>query len=227
MLFTTAAFGAVDRIRLTTQLWPPYQIAHPDGTISGVAIDRVRCTLGRMDQPYQIAFMEWSNAQLYVRRGEFDGFFLASRNDARDKYATISNPVAEQSWVLYSFQETGKDIFASMDYKTNISIAATFGSSMWFWLKENGYQVDKFPKDSRRLVDLLLSRKVRAVLENRIVMEQELARRGIKPDSFSSLEVRRNDLGVYFSKTFLGNNPGFLDRFNRTLTTCMPARDRK
>ncbi|WP_281648359.1 transporter substrate-binding domain-containing protein [Parendozoicomonas sp. Alg238-R29] len=224
MLFTTVAASA-ERIKLATQEWSPYQTSTPSGQVSGIAIDRVRCALATMQQPYQIAFMEWSNAQLNVRRGEFDGFFLASRNEARDKYATLSAPVAQQSWVLYSFQDTASDLFATMDYKENVSIAATFGSGKWFWLMKKGYRVDKYPKDTRRLVDLLLDRKVSAVLETRLVMEEELARRGIKLDIFNQLEIRSSDLGVYFSNTFLQNNPGFLESFNRALSHCRTQKE--
>ena len=55
-------------------------------------------------------------------------------------------------------------------------------------------------------------------------MEQELQRRGLKPDSLNQLELYRNDLGVYFSNEFLGRNPGFLERFNQSLKSCpLPA----
>ena len=59
-------------------------------------------------------------------------FFVASRNDARDKYATLSDTVARQHWVLYSFQDVDNNQFATMDYKEGISVAATFGSAKWF-----------------------------------------------------------------------------------------------
>ncbi|MCL6272130.1 transporter substrate-binding domain-containing protein [Sansalvadorimonas sp. 2012CJ34-2] len=213
---------ATERLKLATQVWSPYQYTTPDGQIHGLAIDRVRCTLGNLQQPYQIAFMEWSNAQLNVRRGDFDGFFLASRNESRDKYATLSDTVARQHWVLYSFQDIGKALFTTMDYKENVSVAATFGSAKWFWLKKNGYRVDKYPKDVRRLVDLLLDRKVSAVLETREVMDEELKRRGIKADSLNQIELRQKKLGVYFGRDFLGRNPGFLDQFNKALKSCVP-----
>ena len=218
------ANAETERVKLATQEWAPYQYSTPDGQIHGLAIDRVRCTLGRMQQPYQIAFMEWSNAQLNVRRGDYDGFFLASRNDSRDKYATLSDTVAEQHWVLYSFQDLQRDVFSTMDYKENVSVAATFGSAKWFWLKKHNYRVDKYPKDTRRLVDLLLDRKVSAVLETREVMDEELKRRGIKPGSLNQIELHHKELGVYFSKEFLGQNPGFLTRFNTTLKSCVPTK---
>ncbi|WP_461538348.1 substrate-binding periplasmic protein [Spongorhabdus nitratireducens] len=223
-LITFPVFAAVDRLRLATQEWAPYQYSTADGGIHGLATDRVRCALGKMQQPYQIAFMEWSKAQLEVRQGAFDGFFVASRNDTRDKYATLSDTVAQQQWVLYSFQDVDNNQFATMDYKEGISVAATFGSAKWFWLKKNGYRVDKYPKDTRRLVDLLLERKVGAILETREVMEQEMQRRGLKLDSFNQLELYSNELGVYFSNEFLGRNPGFLQRFNQALKSCpLPA----
>ncbi len=221
VLLPTSSGAKEGRIRLATQEWSPYQYTTEDGQIHGLAIDRIRCALGMIKQPYQIAFMEWSKAQLLVRRGDYDGFFLASRNTSRDKYAQISDIVAEQHWVLYSFQDIGKELFATMDYKENVSVAATFGSAKWFWLKENGYQVDKYPKDSRRLVDLLLERKVSAILETREVMEEELLRRGIKPDSLSQIELNRKELGVYFGNDFIGRNPGFLERFNKALKSCV------
>ena len=220
ILLLSPVADAADRVRLATQEWPPYQTSTADGRISGTAIERVRCAFAHMKQPYQIAFTEWSSAQLNVRRGEFDGFFLASRNESRDKYATLSAPVTRQAWALYSFQDSDRDLFATMDYKENVSIAATFGSDKWFWLMKNGYRVDKQPKDTRRLVDLLLDRKVSAVLETQLVLEEELSSRGIQTDSFNQLEVHKTDLGVYFSNDFLRRNPGFLESFNHALAQC-------
>ena len=76
LLAGTPSYG-VDRVKLATQLWPPYQTLD-DGVMGGVVLERVQCTLRRMQQPYELNMMRWDSAQLLVESGKMDGFFALS-----------------------------------------------------------------------------------------------------------------------------------------------------
>ncbi|GAL33785.1 hypothetical protein JCM19240_2481 [Vibrio maritimus] len=93
----TFSASAVERITLATQIWTPYQTVDSNGTIGGVAVDRVKCALGRMGQPYEIRVMRWDKAQLMVETGEMHGFFAGSSNSRRAQYATASYPIVSEN----------------------------------------------------------------------------------------------------------------------------------
>ena len=54
-----ASASAAERLLLATQIWTPYQTVDEQGRIGGLAVDRVKCALGDMDQPYEIRVMRW------------------------------------------------------------------------------------------------------------------------------------------------------------------------
>lgn len=217
-LLAGSSQAAPERLLLTTQHWPPYQL-DLDGAIGGQAVKRMQCALRVMRQPYQISFLDWSEAQLQVKQGRQHGFFSASRNQSRDAFAEWVGPVAQQTWVWYSLDDNLTELYHSMDFKERVSVAATFGSGKWFWLKRNGYRVVKDPQDPAALLDLLLRRKVDVILENELVMQAQLDR----IDGGASIQqypFLNKALGVYFSKDFLSQHPGFKGRFEKALADC-------
>ena len=218
LTLSVPALAAPERLLLTTQHWPPYQLDN-NGQIDGIAVKRLQCTLRRMKQPYQISFLDWSEAQLQVKQGTQHGFFSASRNQSRDSFAQWVGPIAQQTWVWYSLDDNLTELYHSMDFKERVTVAATFGSGKWFWLKRNGYRVVKDPKEPAALLDLLLRRKVDVILENDLVMEQQLAGRA-GADSIQQYPFKNKELGVYFSNDFLKDNPAFKQRFESALAKC-------
>ena len=67
-LFTVAnasaqsTFGPA-RLHLTTQDWPPYQ-DYKHGQMQGLALDKVKCALSHMGQPYQITTVSYTHLTL-------------------------------------------------------------------------------------------------------------------------------------------------------------------
>ncbi len=210
------------KLKLATWNWPPYLQAISHRELTGPAIDRLRCTLGRIQQPYQVVFTNRKNAYQQVLKRNQNGFFPVTPATVNGLDGKISNPIIIQRWMLYSFGDTGKAFFSTRDYKENFSIGATFGTDEWFWLKKNGYRVTKQPKGSDRLIELLLDRKVEAILLPSELMNQEFVLRNLSAESFSTIELHSQNFGVYFSDQFLSAKPGFLNRFNQALNTCMP-----
>jgi len=205
------------RLQLTTQNWPPYQ-EYIDGKMQGIALDRVKCTLGKMGQPYQLTMTSWSDAQLKVRSGDKHAFFVATQSSERDEYATISDSIAAQKLNWYF----GPGVEPKIDElsKVNLKFSAKFGSSKWFWLKRNGYNVVKQPRDAQLLLKLLKKREVDVALEDELVFQSELRRALLPTDYFSRILVETKPMGVYFSKRFLTQYPGFLKSFNSAIAKC-------
>jgi len=206
-----------ERLLLATQEWKPYQYQE-NGQMKGPGIDKLKCIMSVMKQPYQLTMTDWDRAQLLVEVGEQHGFFLASSNKARDKYADYSAPLMTQAWSWFSLSES-IDLENEM-FKAEIPVTALFGSNKWFWLHKMGYRVEKKPRRSRTLVELLLAGEVSAVLANNFVMEEAIKNLGVSHRAITRRVMKKKSLGVYFSKKFTKQYPKFLSDFNQAITSC-------
>lgn len=213
------AFAAAkpERLLLTTQEWYPFQYS-VNGEMKGRGIDKVKCIMREMKQPYQLTMTKWDNAQLLVEVGTHNGFFLASRNDVRDKYAELSDMVLEQKWSWFSLSDA-IDLNQSM-FKQQVEVVALFGSNKWFWLQNQGYLVNKKPRSAKAMLELLISGEVGAILGNDEVIEQTIKQMGLSYRAISKTLVKRKPLGVYFSRSFTKKYPGFLPEFNLAINKC-------
>lgn len=221
LLWTAGADAAgtvgPERLLLATQQWRPYQYQE-EGEMRGPGVDKIKCVMKGMQQPYQLTMTSWDRAQILTEVGDQHGFFLASRNDIRDKYAQYSAPVMNQAWSWFSLSDS-IDTKSTM-FKEQITVTALFGSNKWFWLQKQGYRVEKKPRHSGTLVELLLSGEVGAVLANDFVMEEAIKELGVSHRAITKNRIKEKPLGVYFSKKFTKQYPQFLKAFNEAVTQC-------
>ncbi len=212
------AVQAVERLQLATQNWPPYQTLD-DGKIAGIAVQRVQCTLRNMGQPYQLNMMRWDKAQLLVEASEMDGFFAGANSTSRAKYAVASDPVASLDLSWFIAPGTSLDL-QQQSAKFEARYGAKFNTTKWLFLKKNGYNVVKKPRDADALLKMLWHRQIDVALEYEKVFEYSMKKLDIPLDYFQRIKVRKKDLRVHFSKAFLRLNPNFLTVFNKSLASC-------
>lgn len=205
------------RLLLTTQSWPPYQ-EYKNGHMQGIALDKIKCILSKMGQPYQITMTKWSEAQLKVHSGTQHGFFAATQTKERDEYATLSSPIAAQK--LDWFFAPGVTPKIDELSKINLKFSAKFGSSKWFWLKRHGFNVVKQPRNATVLLKLLKDREIDVALEDELVFSGEMKKASLPQDFFKRRELKTENMGVYFSNRFLEQYPGFLQSFNSAILKC-------
>ncbi|EPN0074975.1 substrate-binding periplasmic protein [Vibrio cholerae] len=213
----TLANSRPERLLLTTQDWFPYQYQE-DGEIKGRGIKQIKCIMRVMQQPYQITMTSWYRAQILTEAGEHHGFFLASSNDKRDKYAVYSVEFAKQNWSWFSLSDS-TDI-DSPTFKTQVEVVALFGSNKWFWLQKNGYRVSMKPRTPKAMLELLLQGQVGAILGNDEVIEDTIKEMGISHRAITKTRAQSHPLGVYFSKSFIAKYPQFIAEFNVASQKC-------
>lgn len=209
---------AVEKITLTTQDWAPYQI-YENGALSGFAVDIVSCALEKMKQPYEIEVYPWRRAQRMVELELADGFFTASQNEERDKYATISEVVAEQHWNWYLLKESPLNL-SDASFKKEAKVAAMLGSNMLTWLKKSKYKEVGSSIDTEMLISDLLEKRYDAILANELVAKEVMQQMYIFEDQFQVHMFKNKPLGVYWSNKFLKDRPGFLPKFNAAVKKC-------
>lgn len=208
-----------ERLLITTQEWPPYQ-TYSSETIAGLAVNRLKCVLRQLEQPYQITMMNWEDAQLAVQSAQQHAFFVAEQTTARDKYAVFSSPLIYHQWAWY-FSNSLKDIELTTTTKLKWQVAAKFGTGKWFYLQENGFNSDKKPRNIKALTNMLIHNEVDAILVDELAMQIELKALDMRHNSFRTSTMASKPLGVYFQKSFINKYPGFLERFNQTIAECI------
>nr|WP_087024196.1 transporter substrate-binding domain-containing protein [Thaumasiovibrio subtropicus] len=186
--------------------------------MKGTGIEKIKCIMRELEQPYQLTMTQWDRAQLMVEVGSQHGFFLASRNTSRDSYAVFSSPISEQRWSWFSLSDS-TDVDSDV-FKKQVEVVALFGSNKWFWLHDQGYKVEKKPRSPQAMLELLLNGEVGAILGNDAVIDETIKQMGISYRAISQKPVTQRPLGVYFSKTFNENYPQFVSQFNRAAKQC-------
>lgn len=215
--------SAADRLLLATQIWTPYQTVDEQGRIGGLAVDRVKCALGDMDQPYEIRVMRWDKAQLLVESNQMNGFFSGSVNSQRATYAEASIPVVSEYLAWFS----APNITADLDDGSNkytLRFGAKFNTNKWLSLKRKGYNVIKKPRDADALLQMLLEGDLDVAYEYELVFQDAMKKAGVPLDYFHTVREKKQDLMVHFSKQFLSDHPGFLTRFNTSLQACIETK---
>lgn len=211
--------SAMAPVRLATHDLPPYSFTSETGVQDGVAVKRTRCAFERMRLPVAIEFLPWARAQLHAKEGLVDGFFAASQSAERDSWAVMSAVIAPQQWRWYLRKDSPLDP-KSPSFRQQASVASFVGANMLYWLRDNGYKVEANPFTNRQLLDMLLSKRLDAILANHLVMEKLLAENQAGK-SIRSLLEQDKPLGIYFGKAFLAKaDPDFLPRLNRAIQDC-------
>ncbi len=213
------ALSGPDRIQLVTQEWPPYQTYSSD-TMAGLSVNRLKCVLRQIEQPYQLTMTNWEDAQLRVQSEQQDGFFVAEQTTLRDKFAVFSSPLIYHQWSWY-FSNSLNDINLSSTNKLKWKVAAKFGTNKWFHLHNEGFDVVKKPRNVITLLDMLMHNEVDAVLVDELSMQIALKKKGMAKDSFRTTKMTTKPLGVYFNKNFVLKYPEFLPEFNQAIPSCV------
>lgn len=210
---TAARSAPPESISLATHIMCPYSFYTAEGTFDGLAVRTVRYALARMNVALDLVVVPWGRAQMMVRNGYSDGFFAASQNEARDVYATHSVTIAEQQWDWCILTESTMTPDMK-EFKDTACVGAFNGSNMLYWLECNEYKVLGTPPNTRLLVEMLLARRIDAIVANDLVLEKIITAENLS-DRLRVYPLKNKPLGVYFSNTFLAAHPGFLETFNR------------
>lgn len=211
-------------VRLSTHNLCPYGCYDESGRFDGYAFRVVTYALRQMGIALELSVVPWKRAQTMAKSGEMDGFFAASQNEERDRNGHMSAIIAEQKWNWYLLKENPLDP-RDASFKAQAEVAGFIGANMLLWLNENGYNVVATPKDTERLVHMLLAKRFDACLANNYVMEVIIEREGLQ-GRFKFFTLKNKPLGVYFTNRFIDQYPDFLDRFNKHVDEYRKANQR-
>lgn len=183
----------------------------------------MRCAFQQLqDYEMEVVVVPWKRAQHMVEKGYADGFFAASQNNERNRYAQISSTIADQEWRWYWLKSnplTPKETA----FKSEAKVGAFIGANMLTWLEENHYKVSVTSVKTKSLLDALRMGRADAILANNKVIDSLLQHNKAQAATITSGLHSNRPLGVYFSSSFLTNNPNFLSLFNLQVEKCRNA----
>jgi len=210
-LATIAVANPSEGIRLGVPDFKPYTYIK-NGEIAGSAVEAAKPLFKALNE--KLSLKQYKNYSLLlkaVRNNEIDGFFLATQNAERDKYAQFSLPLGFNNWAWFSLKQN-RHKYDSSSFKNNALIATISKTNTFRWLARNGYQVHGAP--TLQLPSLLLNKKVDAIFSAESVFEQVCLDQEMNPSMFRKHIESRRPFGIYISKGFLAKKEGFMQRLN-------------
>lgn len=202
-------------INLLVPDYPPYNFEE-NGKATGVAVKKVQTIMENIG--YDVSFKVMPNFERTieeVRLGNYDGFFIASQNEERDEIAVISEPIisVNRVWVIPKGSKwTDPD---SEDFKKNAKIGSQFGSKLYDWLEDNGYNNAADTGDEAALIKMLDSGRLDALYIVDEVFKYSADEIGINESDFDMITQLSIPTGVYVSKKYLKEYPDFMNEFNK------------
>ncbi len=151
-----------------------------------------------------------------LRKDEIQGFFLASKNLERDKYAVFSKPVTFNNWSWFVLKKSDFDV-RDRDFKINSTVATVGKTNTYRWLTRSGFQV--LSSDIKNLPNLLITNQVDAVFVAQAVFESRMKSLAIHPKIFVKTVEVKKPFSLYISKYYLQSNEGFMKVLNANITT--------
>ena len=213
------ALSLPKQVKLSTKEWAPYQYYNDQGKLVGISVTLLECSFERLDIDLIIEVVPWSRAQHHTEFAISDGFFSASWNESRDKYATRSINIAPQNWVWYTLKERQIDT-SSIEFKRQATIATTRGSNIAYWLRDNDYNVKAETLDIDSMIKMVLYGRVDALMANDLVSEGT-AYSELEMNKLQRTHGRSMPVSVYFGNVFLEKYPSFLAEINQSIKHCL------
>ena len=203
---------------ITTHELPPYSFADGKEGVAGFAAERLRCALGRMQQPHHVQLMAWPRAQNEVLTGHAEAFFAAVRTPERDAYGEASITLAPQIWTWYLPAGATHEPTSST-FRQRQRVASLAGAAMSEHLQQQGYQHLSQARDMDQLLAWLANGDVDAILASNLSMERLLSGHQARP-FVRALPYLDKPLVVYVNRAFSQAYPAFMPAFNQALAHC-------
>lgn len=213
LLSSTVTFceNEKNKIRLIVPNYAPFTYEEK-GVIQGLGIELLDKVMKELKVQYTLSLVPtYGRALINMKEDMADGFFLASQNNERDEAAVLSMPLAINRWCwffLVNSNMSAKD----KNFKTNAKVGSILDSNPEIWLKDNGYTIAASPNEASALPQLLKANRINTIFGPELVIENVI-KKSEKNLYKKEFQVGQN-FGIYISKKYLSNNPGFMEQLN-------------
>ncbi|MDT9000258.1 transporter substrate-binding domain-containing protein [Paucibacter sp. APW11] len=147
---------SAERLVLTTEEYPPYNMADARGQVTGISTDIVRALLDGLGYEYEIQLLPWARAIAMARTQVNTCVYSMSRTPEREALYKWVGPLVYNDWTL--FARSGASRPAHLDEAMNMRIGSYQGDAIVAYLQTRGHQVDVAPTDDVNPKKLLAGR---------------------------------------------------------------------
>jgi ABC-type amino acid transport substrate-binding protein len=213
ILFTTNAHS-FEPITLGIPHFKPYTYTEGHQP-KGIAVTKVERVFERIPVTLNIkSYLNYSLLLKALKRGDIDGFFLATKNNERSRHAIFSKPIEYNNWAWFTLHNS-LNTPNNDDFKYR-SIIGTIGKTNTFrWLSRNGYQVQSFK--AAELLTALIDKKIHAVFLAQKVFEYTYTQAGMSSLAFKKHIEMKRAFGIYISKQYIRDNDNFMSVLNTAI----------
>ncbi|MCG9677190.1 MULTISPECIES: substrate-binding periplasmic protein [Vibrio] len=195
--------------------FPPYTMVNDQGQPDGIGLEKVLPILSSIGVNYTVTVSSnHGRALSELRKERSDGFFMASKNEERDKYAVFSEPVMINRWVWVVRTEDMNGFDPHSDtFKANAKVASLLNTNTSYWLKNQGYQISPPATNPSGLVEKLDNKEIDAFLVAEVVFLHDV----IDLEGYGVVLEEEKAFGLYISKRFLEQHPEFMEKLNTAI----------
>lgn len=189
------------------------------GGISGIAIDVATCAFGNLGQDVVFELAPLSRATELMSTQDHAVWYPSILAGDEERMARLVGPVSQVELMWY-FPKTAKYKPSDEGFREHAKVTAYTGSRTEVMLKDEGYSLVPGSADHMRLVHLLVSGSVDAVLA--VDFRWKL------PTATNRLVAKHMDLALYksfpvayqVSRPLAEREPDFIERFQDAVDTC-------
>ncbi len=204
------------------------QITHTansdDKVMRGPVITNLDCIAKRVPFKYEVYTADWTRAQYLFKNHVFD-MIIASKNDVRDTFASLSTPLVQESFVFVfdpnSFvrEVLPADLNALVRIikQRNYSVAIKLGSAEAEMLKKLGITNLRDAKDVDEMASIQKERLVDVFVNDLALVQAYEKQHNVQ---FKKRFIANIPKGYYVHKKLLQAYPEILTDINKALQHC-------
>ncbi|WP_262690071.1 hypothetical protein [Kordiimonas aestuarii] len=196
----------------------PAQWSEENG-ISGIAIDIATCAFSSLDMNVQFELAPLSRATELMAEHDNALWFPSVLAGEEERLNRLVGPVGSVDLMWYSLKSApikpGEDGF-----RENAKVTAYTGSRTESMLKAEGYTLAPGSADHMRLVHLVISGGVDAVLAVDFRWKLPKATKAIVAKHMDTRLYKAFPVAYQVSRPFAARDPGFIDRFQIAVDGC-------
>lgn len=214
LLYSASAHSdAVKPVRFVVPSFKPYTYQE-DYDIKGLGVSLVTRAMDNLNHPYTLKLVpNYGRALTDLSKGSADGFFLASENAERNAVAVFSKPLMTNRWSWFFIRQSPIST-KRPNFKTNTKIGTFLHANTHKWLIKHDYQRIKPVTKVELLPEMLIYGRIQSVFLAEVVFHDAVTKAGFDISQFRRQEEVAKPFGIYISRGFLKDHPGFMERLN-------------
>jgi polar amino acid transport system substrate-binding protein len=176
VLCAAALAHGQQRLVLTTEEYPPYNMSDAQGHVVGISTEIVKTLLETAGVEYEVAVYPWARAIAMARLQVNTCVYSMSRTPEREDLYRWIGPLVANDWTL--FARSGASRPVQMEDVQNMRIGSYQGDAIVSYLQTRGYLVDVAPNDDTNPKKLLAGR-IDYWATGRLIGQYRLKQQGI------------------------------------------------